>query len=141
MGAVVSCGAAVTPKRVRRPSLAEPVRERKLSNVESIKAATLKRVASYHIGKYLGSGAYGTCYEATNARGQVVAIKVLDNTVLARSRGFAGAACGPVARPAATSGRSKVEREIAVMKSVRHPNCVRLFEVIDDPSIREVISP
>jgi serine/threonine protein kinase len=32
----------------------------------------------------------------------------------------------------------EVKREIAIMKRLRHPNVVSLFEVIDDPTAKQV---
>ena len=42
-------------------------------------------------------------------------------------------------RPTGTpSPLDDMMREVAVMKKVKHPNCVQLFEVIDDPKRNEL---
>ena len=37
------------------------------------------------------------------------------------------------------SPRENIEREIAILKKLDHPNVVRLFEVLDDPQEDDLI--
>ncbi|KAG8086093.1 hypothetical protein GUJ93_ZPchr0010g10957 [Zizania palustris] len=68
----------------------------------------------YELGKILGHGTFAKVYQARNAdTGETVAIKVLDKEKALRH--------GLV---------SHIKREIAILRRVRHPNIVRLFEVM-----------
>lgn len=73
----------------------------------------------------LGTGAYGEVYEAREegapADAAPVAVKILSKRRLRRKRvGKFGNAL------------QNAEREVAIWKGLRHPNVVRLIEVVDD---------
>ena len=89
------------------------------------------QVNQYKMGKVLGQGTYGIVYQARGALRSAstgtpqgaqleVAVKVLNRSVLRRKK---------VGKGTALDG---VLKEIGVMKKLRHPHCVQLFEVIDD---------
>lgn len=80
---------------------------------------TVTRVNDYRIGKMLGQGAYGVVLKASKDH-VTYAIKVLRRSILKRKRMGKGTAF------------DSVLREIQLMKQIAHPNCVQLFEVIDD---------
>ncbi|XP_056172724.1 CBL-interacting serine/threonine-protein kinase 14-like [Syzygium oleosum] len=68
----------------------------------------------YEIGRLLGRGAFAKVYYARNVRtGQGVAIKAVSKQKVVKG-GF----------------EAHVKREIAIMRRLRHPNIVRLFEVL-----------
>jgi serine/threonine protein kinase len=79
----------------------------------------------YTIIANLGQGAYGKVKLGVDAStGQNVAIKIIDKKHLKKKIGGLGAKDQDAA----------LKREIAIMKKVRHRNCVSLYEVIDDPA-------
>jgi len=80
----------------------------------------ITHVNDYAMSGVLGQGAYGIVYRAQGVQGNDVAVKVLNRSVLKRKK---------MGKETALDG---VIREIGVMKTVCHPNCVQLFEVIDD---------
>jgi len=80
---------------------------------------TVTRVNDYRVGKVLGQGAYGVVLKASKEH-VTYAIKVLRRSILKRKRMGKGTAF------------DSVLREIKLMKQIDHPNCVQLFEVIDD---------
>ncbi|GLU13821.1 hypothetical protein SLE2022_304310 [Rubroshorea leprosula] len=68
----------------------------------------------YEIGKLLGHGTFAKVYHARNVKtGDSVAIKVLDKEKILKG--------GLVAH---------IKREVAILRRVRHPNIVQLFEVM-----------
>ncbi|KAH9797353.1 CBL-interacting serine/threonine-protein kinase 12 [Citrus sinensis] len=68
----------------------------------------------YEIGKLLGHGTFAKVYHARNVKsGESVAIKVIDKEKILKS--------GLVAH---------IKREISILRRVRHPNIVQLFEVM-----------
>lgn len=68
----------------------------------------------YDLGKLLGCGAFAKVYHARDTRtGQSVAIKIINKQKIAN-----------------TSLISNIKREIAIMRRLRHPNIVKLFEVL-----------
>ncbi|KAL6967795.1 CBL-interacting serine/threonine-protein kinase 14 [Sarracenia purpurea var. burkii] len=68
----------------------------------------------YELGKLLGYGAFAKVYHARNiATGHSVAIKVISKNKIA-----------------GTNLMSNVKREIFIMRRLRHPNIVKLFEVL-----------
>ncbi|KAK5825959.1 CBL-interacting serine/threonine-protein kinase 12-like [Gossypium arboreum] len=68
----------------------------------------------YELGKLLGHGAFAKVYQAYNVKsGDSVAIKVLDKEKILKG--------GLIAH---------IKREISILRRVRHPNIVQLFEVM-----------
>uniref|UniRef100_A0A2P2IQQ3 non-specific serine/threonine protein kinase n=1 Tax=Rhizophora mucronata TaxID=61149 RepID=A0A2P2IQQ3_RHIMU len=68
----------------------------------------------YELGKMLGCGAFGKVYHARNVRtGQSVAIKTVSKQKVVKG-GFV----------------AHVHREISIMRRLRHPHVVKLFEVL-----------
>ncbi|PIA24715.1 hypothetical protein AQUCO_73100003v1 [Aquilegia coerulea] len=68
----------------------------------------------YEIGKLLGHGTFAKVYHARNIKtGESVAIKVLDKEKILKG-GLIG----------------HIKREISILRRVRHPNIVQLFEVM-----------
>ncbi|KAL6542776.1 CBL-interacting serine/threonine-protein kinase 12 [Orobanche hederae] len=68
----------------------------------------------YDIGKLIGQGSFAKVYNARNVRtGESVAIKVIDKEKIVK--------VGLIAH---------IKREISILRRVRHPNIVQLFEVM-----------
>jgi 5'-AMP-activated protein kinase catalytic alpha subunit len=68
----------------------------------------------YRLGSLLGRGSFAKVYKARNiSTGEAVAIKVFDKETVRRS-----------------GTMEQVKREVEVMRRVRHPNVVRLHEVM-----------
>lgn len=68
----------------------------------------------YEIGRLLGQGTFAKVYYARNlATGQTVAIKMIDKDKIVR-----------------TGLMDQIKREISIMRMVRHPNILQLFEVM-----------
>ncbi|KAL9249766.1 CBL-interacting serine/threonine-protein kinase 14-like protein [Drosera capensis] len=71
-------------------------------------------LGKYELGKLLGYGASGKVYHARNVvTGQSVAIKCICKQKLAKSGNF-----------------DNIRREISIMRRLRHPNIIRLHEVM-----------
>uniref|UniRef100_M1B7N6 CBL-interacting protein kinase 16 n=1 Tax=Solanum tuberosum TaxID=4113 RepID=M1B7N6_SOLTU len=67
----------------------------------------------YEIGKLLGQGTFAKVYHARNLKtGQIVAVKVIDKEKVMK--------VGLI---------DQIKREISVMRLIRHPNVVELYEV------------
>lgn len=88
-----------------------------------------KMINCYTIIANLGQGAYGKVKLAQDMEsGGNVAIKIIDKKHLKKRIGGVGA----------VDQDSALKREIAIMKKVRHRNCVSLYEVIDDPDSQKL---
>ncbi|PWZ55779.1 CBL-interacting protein kinase 31 [Zea mays] len=73
-----------------------------------------RRVGKYELGRTIGEGTFAKVRFAKNTEnGEPVAIKILDKEKVKRHRLV-----------------EQIKREICIMKLVRHPNVVRLFEVM-----------
>lgn len=74
----------------------------------------VKRVGKYEIGKTLGEGTFGKVKFAINTEtGEQVAIKILDKEKIQKQNMGA-----------------QIKKEISIMKMVKHPNIVKLYEVL-----------
>ena len=77
----------------------------------------LKQIGKYRIGKALGEGTFGTVRLGQHVETkQKVAIKILEKTKIAQM-----------------SDVGRVAREIKILKSISHPNIIKLYEVMDEP--------
>ncbi|KAG6725698.1 hypothetical protein I3842_02G044900 [Carya illinoinensis] len=82
------------------------------------KQATRTRVGNYELGKTLGEGSFAKVKFATNVNtGDCVAIKILDRNQVLRHKMV-----------------EHLKREISIMKLIKHPNVVKLFEVMASKS-------
>lgn len=84
------------------------------------KGGAFSEVNGYKVGRRLGKGAYGEVHVATKG-GERYALKILKQSKQSGGRGRGA------------SGLDSVQKEIATMKKIAHPNCVALFDVIADP--------
>mmetsp|Transcript_14698 Transcript_14698/g.30423 ORF Transcript_14698/g.30423 Transcript_14698/m.30423 type:complete len:404 (+) Transcript_14698:11-1222(+) len=94
------------------------------SSVEKIKKDDgTKMINNFEVIKVLGKGAFGKvklCKDTND--GQLYAIKIMDKMMLKKKR------------QGMSNMLESVKKEIAIMKKLNHKNCVRMYEVIDDPS-------
>jgi 5'-AMP-activated protein kinase, catalytic alpha subunit len=68
----------------------------------------------YEIGRLLGQGTFAKVYYARNlATGETVAIKMIDKDKVMK-----------------TGLMAQIKREISIMRLIRHPNVLQLFEVM-----------
>ena len=141
-------GCGPSSRRRDADTFSSVVEEKTVERVETNKKNTLTRVNQYKVDKMLGKGAFGAVYSATDEKSEIVAIKVMDKAELRKKSkaipgkpglggrpGLSKPGMSPKPGPAASGGTIVSEtilKEIATMKRVMHPNCVRLFEVIDD---------
>ena len=124
------CGA---PKPRERNSSVDHTVEESTAATSKVSSETgrIKKVNQYNLHTMLGQGAYGQVYQATDDKGETVAVKVINKSLLKRRRMGVGGGGGG-------SALDTIAKEIAVMKKVNHPHCVQLFEVIDDPKTERI---
>jgi len=114
--------------RERNSSVDHAVEENTARTRVSSETGQIKKVNQYELHTMLGQGAYGQVYQATDDKGETVAVKVINKSLLKRRRMGGGGG----------SALDTLAKEIAVMKKINHPHCVQLFEVIDDPKTERV---
>lgn len=86
----------------------------KSNSTTSKKETPAQLLGRFEIGKLLGHGTFAKVYHARNTKtGECVAIKVIDKEKILKS--------GLIAH---------IKREISILRRVRHPNIVQLFEVM-----------
>ncbi|XP_024972333.1 CBL-interacting serine/threonine-protein kinase 8 isoform X1 [Cynara cardunculus var. scolymus] len=86
------------------------LRERKLKRVEMV----VRKVGKYEVGRTIGEGTFAKVKFAQNTEtGESVAMKLLDRGTIIKHKMV-----------------DQIKREISIMKLVRHPNVVRLHEVL-----------
>ncbi|TGZ80310.1 kinase-like protein [Ascodesmis nigricans] len=88
-----------------------------------------KIINNYTIIEELGRGTHGKVKLGSDPQGNLVAIKVVERS---QGRPRLGR------RGDGENSEVKVKREIAILKKIRHPNVVRLLEVIDDIRFKKV---
>lgn len=94
--------------------------------------AGMKVVNQYTFLKELGRGRYGKVKLAVDDHDQLVAIKVVPHTYVQESKRLRSSS------DADGQSLSPMEREVKVMAKLKHRNIVRLREVIDDPSAKNI---
>ena len=110
-----------------RPS--ERVRETHNLDVDYDPVSGCKTINHYSIISEIGRGTHGKVkLGVDNASGERVAIKIVE-----RSQGRPR-----LGRRGDADSETKVRREIAILKKIRHDNVVRLLEVIDDARFKKV---
>lgn len=73
-----------------------------------------RRVGKYEVGRTIGEGTFAKVKFARNSEtGEPVALKILDKEKVLKHK-----------------MAEQIKREIATMKLIKHPNVVRLFEVM-----------
>lgn len=75
-----------------------------------------KQIKEYKIETIIGSGAYGTVFEATHSNGEKVAIKILNKLILGQN----------------PDDFALINSEIELLKKLYHKNIIRLLEFIED---------
>ncbi|GAB4824277.1 CBL-interacting serine/threonine-protein kinase 11 [Ancistrocladus abbreviatus] len=91
-----------------------PATSMAMSSTMSSPASDNPLFGKYELGRLLGCGAFAKVYHARNIRtGQSVAVKVINKKKII-----------------GTTLMSNIKREITIMRHLRHPNIVRLYEVL-----------
>ncbi|KDO19901.1 CAMKK protein kinase [Saprolegnia parasitica CBS 223.65] len=108
----------------------QEVKETATADVQESDSGAPEQVNDYTIGALLGEGAYSKVYLCEKTAGGVTtqyAMKILNKSFLKRKREFKKVD----GRMVASNAFQKVQKEIAIMKKLRHPNLTHLHEVID----------
>mmetsp|Transcript_19202 Transcript_19202/g.28341 ORF Transcript_19202/g.28341 Transcript_19202/m.28341 type:complete len:435 (+) Transcript_19202:161-1465(+) len=88
-----------------------------------------RKLSQYEVVKEIGQGSTATVKLCKSADGgELVAVKILEKSQL-RKQIDLGAFPGELMK---ADGLSKLKKEIAIMKKLKHPNVVQLKEIIDD---------
>uniref|UniRef100_A0A7S0MSI2 non-specific serine/threonine protein kinase n=1 Tax=Cryptomonas curvata TaxID=233186 RepID=A0A7S0MSI2_9CRYP len=86
-----------------------------------------KFINTFEVLKPLGKGAFGKVKLCRDTRDdKKYAIKIMNKALLKKKR------------QGMTTMLDSVRREIAIMKKIDHRNCVRLYEVLDDPTSNKI---
>lgn len=100
----------------KKPPQAEPPKEKPTLNITTKDGKYKNPLASYDIDKELGKGTFGEVklgiHRITNEK---VAIKVLEKDKIVDE-----------------ADKERVTREIHILKLIRHPNIIQLYEIIED---------
>lgn len=84
-----------------------------------------ERINQYQIVKKIGEGSFSRvflCFDVNNSKNKF-AMKIMDKTSLKTKM-----------ISSKETAYTQVQKEMAVMKQMDHPNVLRLFEIIDDPN-------
>lgn len=109
----------------------DPVRETKELETDYDPITGLKTINHYSIIDEIGRGTHGKVKLGFDLRSRdLVAIKIVERSQGRPRLGRKG--------DGAESSETKIRREIAILKKIRHENVVRLLEVIDDDRSKKV---
>lgn len=104
-----------------------------------------KMINQYIILQEIGRGQHGQVRlgeeEIPGEPGQLWAIKIVDRQAKKKLPGFKRGMLPPPPPPSSSEqviANDKLKREIAILKKCRHPNVVRLREVIDSPQSKKI---
>ncbi|XP_065831114.1 calcium/calmodulin-dependent protein kinase kinase 2-like [Oscarella lobularis] len=90
------------------------------------------KLNQYIIRDEIGMGSYGVVCSATDDRDQKYAVKMISKKKLKKATfGQRRPPRGPM-KEAPPTAVQLLQREIAILKKIRHPNVVHLIEVLDD---------
>ncbi|KAF7793710.1 hypothetical protein EIP86_004826 [Pleurotus ostreatoroseus] len=134
----------VPPVRRRHNPVDEVIITEKLEVIR-LRDTEHKMVNQYEFEKCLGKGQHGQVWVATNTlTQQAVAIKMLkrkdkkaEKMSALRRRNLPSSPHVPLVDRLSTT-EMKILKEIAIMKKLRHPNVVRLLEVMDDHLLKDI---
>eukprot|EP00754_Rhynchopus_humris_P001310 Rhum_TRINITY_DN10782_c0_g2::Rhum_TRINITY_DN10782_c0_g2_i1::g.40306::m.40306 len=107
---------------------------------ESVDQKGRRRVNGYTLTKHLGSGRYGDVYlaeagEKNNKR--LYALKEVSRKLFGGGGGGGGGKAGGGEAKNKGKDGSTLSKEVLVLMLINHPNVVKLFEVLDDESMKQ----